>query len=246
MQASGKTVLITGGGSGIGLDLAKEFLKNGSKVIICGRTLEKLEQAKEQNPSLEIAQCDISNDEQIQALRDKCDSELGGVDILVNNAAVFNIFDVTQGDFPLTQQLQEIDIDFGGPVRLVHYFLPGMLKKPEAAIVNVSSVLAYVPLAAAPIYAATKAAMHSWSLSLRKQLSNSNVKLFELMPPVVDTEMAEVEETEGLPKMPPAKLASQFMKGFLRDKFEMTPGLLGTLKPMSRLAPKFMFHMLNR
>ncbi|MBV7329027.1 SDR family NAD(P)-dependent oxidoreductase [Chloroflexi bacterium TSY] len=246
MQASGKTVLITGGGSGIGLHLAKEFLKNGSKVIICGRTVAKLEQAQKENRGLEIAQCDISDSEQIQALLDKCDREFGGIDILVNNAAVFNLFDVTEGKFTLEQQLKEIDIDFSGPVRMVHYFLPGLLNRPEAAIVNVSSGLAFVPLAAAPVYAATKAASHSWTQSLRKQLSNTNVAVFELMPPVVDTEMADVEVTEGLPKMAPAKLARQFMKGFLRNKFEMTPGLLGTLKPMSRIAPGFTFKMLNR
>ena len=246
MQPAGKTVLITGGGSGIGLHIAKAFMENGSKVIICGRTLSKLEQAQRQNPGLEIALCDISNDEQIQALRDKCDSEFGGIDILVNNAAIFNIFDVTDGNHSLEKQLKEIDIDFGGPVRMVHYFLPGLLNKPEAAIVNVSSVLAFVPLAAAPIYAATKAGMHSWSQSLRKQLSKTNVTLFELMPPVVDTDMTDIDETEGLPKMTAEKLASQFMKGFLRDKLEMTPGILGTLKPMSRLAPDFMFNTLNR
>lgn len=244
MQTVGKIVLITGGGSGIGLYLAKEFLKNGSKVIITGRSLTKLEQAKAEHPELEIAQCDVTNDAQIQGLLERCNTEFGGIDILVNNAGVFNQFDVTKGTFPISHQLKEVDIDFNGPIRMVHYFLPSLLQKPEAAIVNVSSALAFIPFAIGPVYSATKAAIHSWTLSLRKQLAATNVKVFELMPPVVDTEMTD--NLEGIPKMAPDKHASLFMKSFLSDRLEITPGISLGLKIMRRVAPKLAFNMLNR
>lgn len=244
MQASGKTVLITGGGSGIGLDIAKAFLNEGSKVIICGRNLTKLQAVKEQNPSLEIAQCDVTNDEQIQTLLDRCNNDFGGIDILVNNAGVFHEFNIVKDQFPLESQLKEIDIDLGGPVRMVYYFLPTLLKKPEAAIVNVSSGLAFIPFVIGPVYSSTKAALHSWSLSLRKQLSETNVKVFELMPPVVDTDMTTT--IEGIPKMTPERHASIFMKGFLNDKLEITPGLSLGLKVMSRIAPNLFLNLLNR
>ena len=244
MQTNGKTVLISGGGSGIGLYIAKEFLKKGSQVIICGRSLERLEKAQAEHPELKIAQCDVADEAQIKALADKCENDFGGVDILVNNAGIYNEGDAGTGNIDTAVHLKEIDVNFGGPIRMVSQFLPSLLKKPSAAIVNVTSSLAFIPYSAAPVYSATKAGMHSWTLSLRKQLGGSNVKVFELMPPLVDTEM--VSEVEGIPKMAPDKLASAFMSGFERDKYEIAPGIGGALRAMRRLAPNFTFFMLNR
>ena len=150
MNVIGKRVLITGGGSGIGLELAKEFLRNGSQVIICGRSMAKLEQAKKENPKLHIAQCDVTNDKQIIALREWCEEKFRGIDILINNAGVFHIFNVADGTLTAEHQLKEVDIDYGGPIRMTHYFLPSLLKKPEATIVNVSSGLPLFPLLSAP------------------------------------------------------------------------------------------------
>lgn len=244
MTTSGKTVLITGGGSGIGLALAKIFLKNKNTVIITGRKLKKLEKAKSENPALHIAQCDVRNAEEIQALKAKLDAEFGGIDVLVNNAGVFHEVDHKDESYPFEKHLQEIDIDFTGPIRMVHYFLPGLLKKEDAAIVNVSSGLAFIPFTLGPVYSATKAGIHSWTQSLRFQLSKTNVKVFELMPPVVDTEM--VATLEGSPKMAPEKLAKEFFKGYSKDKLEITPGQSAQLKFMRRLAPAAIFKMLNK
>ncbi len=244
MQVSGKTVLITGGGSGIGLYIGKEFVKDGAKVIACGRTMAKLEEARAENPSLEIAECDVTDEAQIKALLEHCDSKFGGLDILINNAGIFQVFNIIDNNFPLEHQLNEVDIDFNGAVRMVHYFLPGLLKKPEAAIVNVSSGVAFVPLSMSPVYSAAKAAMHAWTRALRHQLAKTNVKVFELMPPVIDTEM--VSDLKDFPKMPPQKLASSFLKSFKADKLETTPGQSAQLKMMSRLAPNFIFNMINK
>ncbi|MEM7117345.1 MAG: SDR family NAD(P)-dependent oxidoreductase [Chloroflexota bacterium] len=244
METLGKTVLITGGGSGIGLYLAEEFLKAGSKVIVCGRSMARLEQAKQKHPDLILAQCDVTDEAQIKALRERCDSEFGGVDILVNNAGVYLESHAMDSNSQLAPQLKELDINFGGPLRMVHHFLPDLLTKPSAAIVNVTSSLAFIPFVAAPSYSATKAGMHSWTLSLRKQLAESNVKVFELMPPLVDTEM--VAGVDGIPKMQPDQLASTFMRGFKRNNYEIAPGIGGALRALRRLAPRITFAMLNR
>ena len=244
MKTVGKHVLITGGGSGIGLSIAQEFLKNGATVIICGRSIAKLEQAKREHPKLEIFQCDVTNDKQIMALRDWCEATFGGIDILVNNAGIFNQFNVIEGALPVEHQIREIDIDYGGPIRMTHYFLPTLLSKSEAAIVNVSSGLAFIPFAIGPVYSGTKAALHSWTLSLRKQLADTNVVVFELMPPVVETEMTN--NLDGIPKMRPDLHAQHFMRGFLKNRLEITPGISRSLKVMSRLAPKVAFNLLNR
>lgn len=243
MKPEDKTVLITGGGSGIGLALAKAYLAEGSRVIIVGRNLEKLQLAAAENPGLEVAQCDIASSDQVTALVERSEREFGGIDVLVNNAGVFNLFDIPAGELPLEEQLAEVDIDFGGPIRMVYHFLPGLLDRPESAIVNVSSGLAYVPFSAAPVYSATKAATHSWTRSLRRQLAGTNVTVFELMPPVVDTEMANDLD---LPKMAPDKLAAKFMKGFAKNRLEIAPGQSRALRAMSRIAPRFIFKMLNR
>ena len=244
MKASDKSVLITGGGSGIGLALAREFLKNGNKVIITGRNLRKLEAAKKAHPALHIAQNDITNVEQIESLVERTKTEFGGIDVLVNNAGVFHTYDVKDESYPFEKKLQEIDIDFAGPVRMVHYFLPQLKERREAAIINVSSGLAFIPLTMAPIYSATKAGIHAWTQAIRLQLEGTNIQVIELMPPVVDTEM--VSDLIDFPKMAPEKLVEAFWKGYVKNQTEITPGQSAQLKLMRRLAPGFIFSQINK
>lgn len=243
MDTRGKTVVITGGGSGIGLSMARAFVAAGSTVVICGRNAERLERAKAATPALETQQCDVSDTGQVMALVERCNRDFGGADVVVNNAGVFNVFDVAAGELGIDEQLVEIDVDFGGPVRVVNAFLPHLLQRPEAAIVNVSSALAFVPFTAAPVYSATKAAVHSWTRSLRHQLKGTNVAVIELMPPLVDTEMvADVD----LPKISPEKLVDDFMAGFAKGTPEIKPGQSSQLRALSRLAPAFIFKQLNK
>lgn len=167
----------------------------------------------------------------------------GGVDILINNAGVMHMFDVRQGH-PLESQLHEIDIDVSGPVRLVHHFLPGMLER-DSVLVNVSSGLAYIPYAAAPVYSASKAFLHAYTQGLRRQLHGTSVRVVELLPPVVDTGMVSDLPAE-FPRMPPEDLAQAFMKGLHGGSEEITPGQSGQLKFMRRLAPSFIFGQINK
>ena len=139
----------------------------------------------------------------------------------------------------------EIDIDFTNPIRLVHYFLPQLKQSKKAAIVNVSSGLAFIPLTMAPIYSATKAGIHAWTQTIRLQLAEmKNIKVIELMPPVVDTDM--VSDLKDFPKLSPEKLVQAFWKGYIKNQEEITPGQSGQLKLMRRLAPGFIFNQINK
>jgi len=149
----------------------------------------------------------------------------------------------------LSKQMQEIEINYNSPIRVLHYFLPQLKKSKNAVLVNVSSGLAYVPFAQAPVYSGTKSALHFWTLGIRPQLKPHGIKVIELLPPVVDTPLAhgaDIAEDDNLKPMPPEKLADIFWKDFINGKEEITPGISKQLKLMSRLALKFMFNQLNK
>jgi uncharacterized oxidoreductase len=242
MDLNGKRIVITGGGSGIGLAMARSLADEGAHVVITGRNQTKLAAAASHHAHISAQVCDVADEAAVVALRDAMDAA-GGTDMLVNNAGIMHAFDVTQG-FPLEKQLQEIDIDVSGPVRLVHYFLPGMLQR-ESVIVNVSSGLAYVPYASAPVYSASKAFLHSYTQSLRSQLANTSVRVVELLPPVVDTPLA-ADLDPSFPRISPEKLVAALIKGLKNNTEEITPGQSAQLKLMSRLAPGLLFQQMNR
>lgn len=244
MQLKNKIALVTGGGSGIGLAISKALLKEGTRVIICGRNTSKLELAKKQNPELNIEKCDITNSSDIKQLVESVTEKYGGIDILINNAGMFAQVDYTQTIESFDMQEHEINVDFTSPLRMIHHFLSLLKSRKEAAVVNVSSGLAYVPLALAPVYCASKAAVHSWTQSFRHQMANTNVKVFELLPPLVETEM--VEDFKDQKMMNADDLARDFIKGLLTDKFEITPGQSGQMKMMSRFMPAFIFKAINK
>lgn len=241
MDLNGKRIVITGGGSGIGLHLARSLADAGASVIVTGRNASKLEAAAA-HANISGVVCDVTDNDAIVALRDQVEAD-GGCDVLINNAGVFHAFDATKG-YPLETQLQEVDIDVNGPIRMVHHFLPGMLKRPSV-LVNVSSGLAFVPLAMAPVYSGAKAFVHAWTQSLRAQLAGTSVRVLELMPPVVDTPMV-ADLDPSFPRMAPDKLAAAFMKGLQSRSDELTPGQSGQLKFMRRAAPGFIFGQINK
>ena len=244
MKLEKKTALVTGGGSGIGLAISKALLANGVNVIICGRNKTKLEKAKAANPKLEIEVCDISDTEQIKNLVKALSTKYNGIDMLINNAGVFEKVDYTKSIDSFEIQEREINIDLISPLRMIHHFLPMIKSRKEGAIINVSSGLAYVPLTLAPAYSASKAGLHAWTRSFRYQMAGTSVKVFELMPPLVETDM--VKDFEGQKMMKPDKLAQDFIKGLLSDTMEITPGQSSQLRMMSRLAPNFIFKAVNK
>lgn len=248
MKQSNQVVLITGGGSGIGLALAQKFLENKNTVIITGRNLAKLEKVKEQHPEIHIYQSDVTVDADVQVLTEKIAEKFGWLDVLINNAGIMNLLDAGAAENNLQAQMQEIEINFNSPIRMLHYALPLLKKSKHAVLVNVSSGLAYVSFTQAPVYSGTKSAMHFWTQAIRPQLKLQNIRVVELLPPVVDTKLAHDADLkdDNLKPMPAEKLAAIFWKDYLKGKEEITPGISRALKLMSRLAPKFIFKQLNK
>jgi uncharacterized oxidoreductase len=249
MKLSNQTVLITGGGSGLGLALAKKFLENNNTVIITGRNLAKLAKVKQDNPKIHFYQSDVTDDAEVRMLADDIQQNFDGLDVLINNAGIMNLVDSGNESNDLHKQMEEIEINYNSPIRVLHYFLPLLKKSKNAVLVNVSSGLAYVPFAQAPVYSGTKSALHFWTLGIRPQLKPYDIKVIELLPPVVDTPLAhgaDIAEDDNLKPMPPEKLANLFWKGYSKGAEEITPGISSALKIMSRLAPKFIFKQLNK
>ena len=249
MKLTNQRILITGGASGIGLALAQKFLAHNNTVVITGRDLSKLKNVKKANPKIHIFQSDVTIDEDVRHLRDAITKEFKGLDVLINNAGVMNLVNTGIEANDLQKQMQEIEINYNSPIRMLHYFLPLLKKSESPVLVNVSSGLAYVPFAQAPVYSGTKSALHFWTRSIRLQLKPHNIKVIELLPPVVDTPLAhgaDIAKDDNLKPMSPEKLANDFWKGYTKGVEEITPGISKALKIMSKLASKLIFKQLNK
>jgi len=188
MEFKANTVLITGGASGIGLALAERFIQAGSSVIICGRREDKLKEAQSKYPQLHIRVCNVANPAERTALFTWVTETYPGLNILVNNAGIQLRIQLQQK--PAWETLgEEMAINLEAPIHLSTLFIPHLLQKERPAIINITSGLAFVPLANVPVYCATKAALRSFTLSLRHQLSGTPVSVIEIIPPAVDTDL---------------------------------------------------------
>jgi len=181
-------MLITGGASGIGFALAERFLEAGNTVIICGRRAAKLEEAQKKHRALRTRVCDVTDPAQRVALAEWAFTEFPELDVLVNNAGIQNRVQLLES--PGWPEIhEEIATNVEAHIHLATLFAPGLAKRPRAAILNVTSGLAFVPRAAVPVYCATKAAMRSFTLSLRHQLADTSIEVIEIIPPAVDTDL---------------------------------------------------------
>jgi uncharacterized oxidoreductase len=191
MQLASNTVLITGGASGIGLELARRFMQEGSTVIVCGRREEKLAEARKKHPELKTLVCDLAKERDRKRLHEWAVSEFPRLNVLVNNAGIQRrVRMLDQKRWAPTRE--EIAINLEAPAHLCGLFLPHLLKQERPAILNVTSGLAFAPMASAPFYSATKAALHSFTLSLRHQLAGTPVQVIEIIPPAVNTDLGGV------------------------------------------------------
>lgn len=246
MKTSGNTVLITGGGTGIGLALAEALLGKGNEVIICGRRKEKLEAAKDNNPGLAIFQCDVAEDADRRALFDSAVKDFPKLNVLVNNAGIQRRVDLLGGEAALAGGDEEVRINLAAPVHLSALFIPHLMKQAEAAIINVSSGLAFVPMARFPLYCATKAAIHSYTLSLRHQLAGTSVRVFEAIPPMVQSELSNIRDPEVSRRaMPAATCAEAIIDGLGKDQFEMGIGFAEGLRTSTRAEAEERFKQMN-
>jgi uncharacterized oxidoreductase len=193
MNLTGNTILITGGGSGIGLALAREFHQRGNKVIIAGRRQDVLDQVTAANPGIQAIALDVADPASIAAAVPQLTHDYPTLDTVLNNAGIMRPEDLQMGKVDDAEAI--VATNLLGPIRLTAALLPHLLERPAATILNVSSGLAFVPLAMTPTYCATKAAIHSYTQSLRYQLKATPVRVLEIIPPWVATElMGEVPD----------------------------------------------------
>ncbi|MDJ1485336.1 SDR family NAD(P)-dependent oxidoreductase [Cytophagaceae bacterium YF14B1] len=193
MKLSQNTVLITGGASGIGFAFAERFLKAGSQVIICGRREDKLQEVRQQYPQLITKVADVASETDRLALLKWVKQEHPEVNVLVNNAGIQRRLSLTnlQEDWSTTHN--ELAINLDAPIHLSTLFIPHLRTKADAVIINVTSGLAFAALANIPIYCATKAALHSFTQSLRYQLAKDTaINVIEVVPPAVNTDLGGV------------------------------------------------------
>jgi len=245
MDLKEKTILITGGGSGIGLEAAKQFLEIGAKVIITGRNQDKINAAKQLYPSLIAIQSDAGNEADAQFLFDKV-KELGGIDILYNNAGV-GVPPTNLGianDKHLKGAIYEMEVNYFGVIRLNNLFMEMLKSRKEAAIINTTSILSIVPSMIEATYSASKSALAFYTKSLRDhlQILNSNVKVFELLPPLVDTEMVADRDDK---KISPEKLVKELIGGLEKDHYTIRVGDTKLIYVLNRLFPKLTFGLIN-
>jgi uncharacterized oxidoreductase len=189
MELSNRTVLVTGGTSGIGLGIAEAFHRFKSKVIVCGRDKKKLSGVEERFPDVTAIPCDLRYAGQRRSLAVDVLRRFPDLDVLVNNAGIQRYIDLKKGLDELKAGEDEITVNLVAPVELTSLFIGHLMKRPSAAIINVSSGLAFMPMVDTPIYNATKAAIHTYSLALREQLKDTSVKIIEVVPPMVDTNL---------------------------------------------------------
>jgi uncharacterized oxidoreductase len=195
MKMTGNTILITGGGSGIGRDLARRFRALGNTVIVAGRRKEALEETTAGGDRMHAMILDIEDPEAITAFAERVVAEHPALNVLINNAGIMRRENLTRTR-DLRDAEETIATNLLGPVRLTNALIEHLAGRPNAAIVNVSSGLAFVPLSGTPTYSATKAAIHSYTVSLREQLKG-RVEVIELAPPAVQTELTPGQSTRG-------------------------------------------------
>jgi uncharacterized oxidoreductase len=248
MDISGNTILITGGATGIGYAIAESFLEAGNEVIICGRREERLLEAQKNHPELHIKVCNVAEEADRGILVEWVSVHFSNLNILVNNAGVQRDIEFTKGISEFLSGENEIRINLESPIILSGLFIPHLTGKKEATIINVSSGLGFIPAARMPVYSASKAGMHAFSMALRQQLLKSGIKVFEVIPPAVETEL----NPEGRAKrgnfkvdLMPDEFVAAVMKGFKNDIFEIGYGMTAGLIKASREELDKSFQQMN-
>lgn len=249
MELKNNTILITGGTSGFGLEFAKRLLDLDNTVIVTGRNTAKLAIAKKNLPGLHVFQSDVSNPEDIAELYKTVIAQFPKLNILINNAGQMRKIVLHDISIGLSDITHEIETNLMGPIRMVQAFLPHLKQMKSAAILNVTSGLSLVPFPIAPIYGATKSGLRSYTKSLRVQMQNTKVKIFELIAPAAKTPLNdEFRNLDGYDakQMDPVELIDIALKGLEKDKYEIYPGVARMILFMSRIAPGFILKMLSK
>jgi uncharacterized oxidoreductase len=229
MQSTGNTILITGGGSGIGRGLAEAFHRLGNEVIIAGRRKEVLDQTTRANPGMSSIPLDIDDPAAILAFAKKVVAAHPALNVLINNSGIMRLEDLVNHPEDLSVPEATITTNLLGPIRLTSALLPYLRKQSHPVIMNVSSGLAFAPLAFAPVYSATKAALHSWTESLRYQLARTGTQVIELVPPYVQTELTGSRQSSDPMAMPLSDFIAESIQ-ILRSQPEVAEVLVENVK----------------
>lgn len=255
MKISGNTILITGGATGIGLALAEKLIEKGNEVIICGRREDRLNDAKERiermhpGAKIHIRTCDVSDEGQRTALVEWVTTEFPNLNVLVNNAGIQRDYHFLSTDEPWETTRQEIAINVEAPIHLSRLLVDHLRSVADATIVNVSSGLAFTPMALFPIYCATKAAVHSLSLTMRHQLKEVGIEVIEVIPPAVDSELnmeGRVKRGMTTTGTTAEEFVSAVMAGFERGDSEIAYGSAIRGRAASREELDEAFRRVNR
>jgi uncharacterized oxidoreductase len=243
MNLQNNTILITGGSSGLGLEMAKQFIKLQNKVLICSRSGEKLEAAKKMLPELITYNCDLSKETERKNLAAGIQSNHPSLNMLINNAAIVHRNNFSKDPDAFEKAADEIQTNLLAPIHLTKLFLPLLQQNPTNSIINITTGLVYTPRAIYPIYNATKAALHSYTQVLRHQINPSNTKIVEVLFPVVDTPWHE----GNAPKIAisPQKAVKEMLARLKQNKLEVKVGAVKLLYLLSRIAPSFAFKKIN-
>lgn len=241
MKTSHHHALITGGGSGIGLAIARTLLDAGNRVTIIGRDAARLAAAQHSHPGLRSLAADVSTPEGRNHVQRHVEQHLSDLSLLINNAGAMQVVDLRAAGAASALEY-EAQINLVAPMQLSAALLPHLIAQPQAAIVNVSTALIYAPVAPMPAYSASKAGLHAFTRALRWHLQDTRVRVFELVPPPVDTDMSK-----NFPgsKLAPDVVAKALMEGLARDTIEIAVGSARTMQIMARWAPELLFRKVN-
>ncbi len=209
MKISGNTILITGGGSGIGKALAEQFHAKGNNVVIAGRNVAALEAVASANPGMSWLALDIGDAASIQGFASELIARHPDLNIVLNNAGIMELEDLRAAPGNLDVAERTIATNLLGPIRLTSALLPHLQRQPSSSVIMVSSGLAFVPLAVTPTYSATKSAIHAYAMSLRHQLRDSPVEVIEIVPPYVQTELQGEHQAHDPRAMPLAEFIEE-------------------------------------
>lgn len=241
MNLDAAHVLITGGTDGIGLALARHLVAGGARVTVCGRSEDRLRAVRELEPSLCAVRCDVSERSQHAHLLAQARNAHGPIDVLVNNAGVQHRMDFTI-DEPRAID-EEVATNLLAPLVLTDAVLPELLRRPRAAIVNVTSILALSPKASAPVYSATKSALRAFSRGLRWQLEGTRVRVLEIVPPLVDTAMTR---GRGRGKLSPETVARAIARGIASGSEQVYIGKARLVRVLLACAPWLLARLTRR
>lgn len=243
MNIQNNTILITGGTSGFGLEFASRLRALGNEVIITGRNPQKLQEVKQKLPGVHAIQSDVSKAEDIIRLYEEVTKQFPALNIIINNAGEMRKISLHH-THELSDITREIEINLMGPIRMIQQFLPHLKTKSTAAILNVTSGIAFMALPVSPIYSASKSGLRAYTQALRVQLKNTGIRVIELVAPGSSTPLNDkfMNDDGFNPKalMAPEKIVDAAIKGMQSDKEEIYPGLAGVMRIASRVAPGFL------